>query len=272
MEGNLWKATWEKHGRSYELALVEHPSVRAHGRSLEEAVENLEDMVAERFGDAVPHLEFVRPLPTKHKGEHEAFLFVLAAHEPVTKITNVPKLFSHQCAACGQFVGPRTEDLIMLDEIPAGDLVFTDWLGHIISSKFSDLLHLGACPEIRLLPTMIGGRKTNDFLELASLHVRPFVGIKGNQPANRSKCKDCGFAVALYMPHEAPFLQYVNRRDLPIPRPDVFPVGSDHRMELAVSRRTRDQVICSKSIKNVVSQKIGILPHEKAIPLDQLFV
>src|SRR5262245_56818967 len=165
MEGRLWKATWKRSGRSFSVALVHHPKIKATGSTLEEEIEKFEDKIDDNLGDAVPHLEFINALPSVR-----AFLFTLAGHNQIEGIVNLEELFNRpRCAKCDNICGQRTKVPIRLKNPPDDDLRFTEFLGQIISLRLATFLKLHGSKEIRLLPTVIAGRESNDFLELVSV-------------------------------------------------------------------------------------------------------
>ena len=72
-----------------------------------------------------------------------------------------------------------------------------------------------------------------------------------------------------YMPWEAPHMNYVLRESLS--DSEVYPIGLDDKMRLAVSKQLRAEVIRSDQFKNVVSQKVGVLSKEQAVSIASYF-
>jgi hypothetical protein len=273
MDEQLWKATWRQSGRSFSVALVDHPKIRATARTLDEAIGKLEDRIADVLGDAVPHLEFVRALPTGiGRANDPAFLFTLAAHNRIEGIKNLEALFDRpRCAECGNICGSRTREPICLSKPPKDHLSFTEFLGQIVSSRLAQFLKLQHLNEVKLLPTLIGDQKSEEFLEVLSVHPRPYVARDGVKASQAFRCGKCGATVLMYMPYEAEFLKYIAVDSLPTGDVPVFPVGVGHEARLAVNRAVRDAVIRSRTFKNVVSSKVGVLPKEQSISLDEYF-
>jgi hypothetical protein len=269
MEGKLWKATWKRNGTKFVLSLVEHPGVTVTSATLDEAVEEFEDLVAEKLGDAVPHFEFIEPLPTAE----ESYVHILTGHKCAESITNLNQLFVRgRCNACGNLSGPRTEEMIELDSAPDGDLTFTDFQGQIISARLAEFLGIGKLDEIVVRSVKLRGTQSTDFFELRSRHPREYVAKRGlPKPRWAFKCKSCGLVVWMYMPHEATFSEFISREVLPETSVSTFPIGVDDRMRLAVDKETRAQVVRSKQFKNVVSKKLGILNAEDAISIENRF-
>lgn len=272
MEARLWKATWKRSGQKYSLSLVDYPKIKASGLILEEVIEKLEDLVADKLNDAVPHFEFIDPLPSEVTDSSKSYLHILTGHNCADGISNVEQLFAREkCKKCGNS-GPRTEELIRLDAMPDGDLAFTDFLGQLISAQLADYLGIKNLREVSTRPVILCGKQTSDILELRSLVPRKYVAHKGIKPARWGfKCKACGFSTWMYMPNEAPFIEYVSKECLPDSSEKVFPIGVDDRMSLAVDKETRAAVIRSTKFKNVVSRKVGVLSIEEAVSIDSFF-
>jgi hypothetical protein len=270
-EAKLWKATWKQVGQKYSLSLVDHPKIKVSGEVLDDAIEKLEDLVADELGDPVPHFEFITPLPTEQAGVGNPYIHILTGHKCAENISNMDRLFvKAKCPKCWNFSGPRTEELIRLASVPDGDLIFTDFLGQIISAQLAAFLKLHGSEEIALRPIILCGRETTDFLELRSSHPREYVAIKGVKASKGGfKCGVCGFVVWMYMPYEAQYSKYVLHESLASSA--VFPIGINDQMRLAVSKQMRASVIRSSQFKNVVSRKIGVLTKEQAVPIASFF-
>jgi len=270
MEEQLWKAIWKRAGRKYSVALVNHPKLRATGKTLDEAVEKLGDLISEELGDAVPHLEFVNPLPASGSGR---FIFTLAGHNQNYDVINADALFdSAQCPKCHNQMGERNEELIQLRKPPEDDLMFTDWLGQIISRRLATFLKLQKCNEVILRPIVIRGKVSSEFLEVISISPRPYVAKKGVKGSwGEFWCKKCERKSIMYMPHEADYLHYVAADSLPDPKVSVFPVGVGYEVDIAVSKTLREAVIRSGQFKNVVSHMVGVLQKREYLTLEEYF-
>lgn len=273
MEGKLWKVGWKRAGKQYSLSLLEHPKICAQGAVLAEVIEQLEDLVSDRLGDAMPHFEYLTPLPEEGSNGRSAFVYTLAGHKRLDCIINLDRLFVRgECRTCGNYSGPRTDELLRLDSVPEGDLSFTGYIGQVISRELAQFLNLPVAGEIETRPVIIGEKETSDFLELRSLRPRPFVASKEFKKARwGSKCKTCGLEVWMYMPYEASFKEYISEADISTNPGSVYPIGVDERMRLVVSRKIHGEVIRSNRFKNVVSSRIGVLPVESAIPIVSFF-
>jgi len=273
MESKLWKVAWKRSGQKYLVSLTEHPEIKASGASLDEATEKLEDLVAEKLGDPVPHFEFITPLPLEGEGCPAPYIHILTGHRCADGISNMDRLFVNgKCAKCRNYSGPRTQELIRLDSVPDGDLTFTDYLGLIISAKLADFLKLQDSVEITMHPVILFGKESSDFFELVSAHPREYVAIKGVRACKGGfKCDLCGFMVWMYMPYEAQFFEYISQDSLPESKAKVFPVGVDCQMRLAVNNETRASVIRSNKFGNIVSRKVGVLTRDQAVPISLFF-
>ncbi len=271
-EANLWKATWKRNRQDYVLSLSDYPEIKVTGSILDEAIEKLEDTVAEKLGDANPHFEFLTPLPLETQ-QAAPCIHILTGHKCADDITNIEQLFVRErCSKCQNYSGPRTDALMRLDSAPRGDITFTDFLGQIVSSRISDFLNLGDSTEMELRPLVLRGKETTDYLELRSKCPREYVALKGVKAEKGGfRCGACGFVVWMYMPYEAPFSKYVAKESLPHDGKQVFPIGVDDRVRLAVDHETRAAVIRSKRFKNIVSQRVGVLTPDQAAPIESFF-
>ena len=151
------------------------------------------------------------------------------------------------------------------------DLRFTDFLGQIISEKLALELGLDDCSDFEQRPIIIAGVETWAFRELRSVKLRPYVAKKGLKASRGSKCPQCGLIVWMYMPGEAKFLEYISAIDAP-KNMDVFAVGTDDLMSIAVSEDLRQRIVGSKKFKGVVSRKVGVLDPVDVVPIDTFFV
>jgi hypothetical protein len=269
MEAQLWKVNWKKKGPKYHFSVVGHPKVFVTAETVDEAIDLLEERITDELHDAVPHLEFIKPLPSAKPD----YLFELAGHHRVETVLNVAELFQHpKCRVCDNWSGPRTEALIQLPEKPIGDLDFTWEAGYIVSAKLAKFLSLHECPGLRLRPVVIAGKETMDYLEMWSTHPRPGVAIKGVKASRGGfRCQTCGKTVWMYLPHEAPYFHYLSAESLPVPPRPVFPIYEDYNVKLAVDPATRAAVIKSKRFRGVVTRRVGVLPAGEAVPVDSFF-
>lgn len=265
MEAQLWKAIWKRKGQQYHLSLLDHPSVKIIGTTPEEMVDQFEELVAEKFHDAVPHFEFLNQPASDITAD---FIFTLTGHHEAEKITNLDELFGpEKCPQCKRIIGARTEALICLEEIPKGDLVFTDYLGEIISKQLASFLKIPNYPEFQTRPVIIFGKESSDFLELNATCTRSFVAIKGLKAGKCHPCFKCGSGPWMYMPNEAKYLEYISIESLPPKDILVFPIGVPPKLSIALDATLREEIIKSKKFKNLVSRKIGVLPKDKAAPI-----
>jgi len=273
MEAQLWKANWKRGANGFVLSLVDHPKIRASGLIWEEVVEQLEDLVADRLGDPVPHFEFTKPPPMEPAGTHCQFVHVLTGHKCADSLSNIEQLFVREkCPRCWNYSGPRTDALIELGSKPDGDLPFTEYLGQLISSRLAEYLMLRNSKEIVLRPVVLNGRETTDYLEVRSNYPREYVALKDVRADKGGfKCKVCQYVGWMYLPYEAPFFHYVREDCLPNSEVKIYPIGTDDRVSIVVSSRIRAAVIRSKQFKNVVSQRVGVIPAEQAAQISSFF-
>jgi len=244
MENKLWKVIWKRSGAQYSMCLADFPKINVTAKSLEDAIEMLEELVANEMHDPVPHFEYVNALPS---AAGSPYIYTLTGHNCADGITNINDLFNrNKCPKCKNYPGQRTNEPIRAKSFPDDDLMFTDYLGEIISQRLASFLELQDCPELELRPITLNGNSTSEFFELISRHPREYVAIQGKK-ANKGgfKCVECGFVVWMYMPYEADYFKYVTAECLPPLDVRAYPIGVDYRMGLAVNKSARDSIIRS---------------------------
>jgi hypothetical protein len=270
-EGNLWKARWNRSGRNYRAFLADDPNLQATGKTIDDAIERLEERVIEERGDVVPHFEWLNPLPYPSGVEGRDFVSVLCGHRRVD-VENVERLLANpRCARCQNYAGSRTIEPIRLNVLPDGDLPFTQFGGQLCSAQLAYFLKLNEREDVKLLPVVIAGKETNEFFELRSTKARDYVAKMGTPCRNAFHCPACGLTVITYYPEEADYFQFVAAASLPNPLPPVWAIGSQHLVRLGVSKLIRQQVVRSREFKNIATRKIGILGADLAISAGEFF-
>lgn len=270
-EGNLWKVTWRRAGQGYRVTVVGSAELHGTGDTLEDALERLEDQLIERVGDAVPHFEWVNPLPEPIGIEGRDFLYLLCGHHRID-VPYVERLLQRpRCERCHNYSSPRTTEPITLPRRPHGDLPFTQFDAQLCSARLARFLKLETRDDLQLLPIIIGRKETTDYLELRTNVAREWVAKKGAPSGHAFRCQECGASTIVYLPEDADYFQFVARSSMPSSLPRVFPVGSGHAVRLAVRGALRRRVIRSDEFKDVRSRKVGILDDASAIPQDDFF-
>jgi hypothetical protein len=269
-EAKLWRIDWKRARNAYLVFVVGNNEVRATAKSIEDALELLEEAIATKCGDPSPRFEFVTPLPDSLDLEARDFLFTLAGHQR-SDVINSEILFERpRCQRCGNVYGPRSQALISLSEAPAAELTFTEF-GRIISKRLVAFLRLERLNEFSLLPVLIAGRETGDYFELRSIIAREFVARRNTPARSAFRCRECGFSMVVYLPDEAKYFQYVAAASLPKPVPQIFALGVDYGAAIAISGTLRRELIGSSGFMDIVTRKVGILGDDQAMPASEFF-
>jgi len=270
-EETLWKARWKKTGRNFRVFVADDAKLQASAKNLEDAIEQLEERIAEERDDPVPNFEWINPLPRPLGLEGSDFVHIICGHRQI-EVVNSEILFEKpRCVRCHNFSGIRTQELIGLSALPDDDFPFTQFGGQLCSAVLARFLKLSQNSELKLLPTVVAGIKSKECLELRTDVSREFVAKQGTPSRCAFRCQECQATLVAYLPDEADYFQFVAKNSLPHPIPPLFTIGSDYSLRIACCKELRRQIIGNSQFKNIRTRKVGILGEDLAVVADKFF-
>ncbi len=195
MEGGVYKCRLSRIQRGFRLEVSSQPTLFAVGPSIEDAVDQLRDLICAKRGDGEAFLEFLPPPSLKNYGRKLSSWYALEYNEIVHwDDQQRGELWTKgHCRRCLQGLGDRTSVIRNVAEAPRTDFagLYTDRNGCCLcSERLTDIL-VSKHPKLPFRKVEFQSRSRRVFFEVFPRETKAFV-LSRNLPAPVGwKCPDC---------------------------------------------------------------------------------
>jgi hypothetical protein len=258
-EGNVYRCNWKRTGDRYHAWLVNLPRLKVDSDSLEEALDQIYDLIGEKYGDGEAVLDLDPPTETNDEYVslcHNAFWYPARGFS----LEEFAALYAGGvCTFCCNGIGPRTSVPLRVGSIGDGDLLGAglrmprSWLA---SDAFKKRLSRTERDAIEWRPVDVFTKTNSRFFEM--LPKEPIFAVADRkQQVSGWRCPKCGHRVFNVWGIYHPFLA---EADIPKPRPSLLMAicsGSARPMLLVERWRSmRD----GPGTRKVLARPVTILP------------
>lgn len=299
MANRVFICNWSKSEAGYRLWVRDKPAVCGEGASFDKAQAALIDAIVAATPDpdsVIPVMpEYDPPIPgpasLAELLEPELYLiggdesFGLRRAHPRSGIQGLNRdlpsemreqflasLFENGiCHDCDAGRGPRTEQALVIDDVPSDVDAGWAWIEGItnhlrlFSDRFLSLFSKEELAPFRFRSVRLPrNSRRRQFFELQADTPIPGVGIVGFD-ADGIECSACGYRDFRYDEPSlkkggAHIARFICKTDLPNPLPPCFPVSFDSAASMCVTRECWDRCRGNKLARGVGSERIGVVP------------
>ena len=260
-EGHVYLCGWRVEDDTYHIWVRNRPRLRAQGDSIDDASEELVNLICEATGDGEAALDLDPP-----PGDESVFVALVSnsswyLRDGMTREECAALYQGGICDACCLGVGRRTGVPLPIGLVGEGDIQFC-WATFcdavIASDRVRDLLRPGERSAFEWRPVDQPRRVRRTFFELIAKEPLPYVADR-KERVQGWRCQECGrrtFGI------QGKFNPFVAANDVPRPTPKILAIAS-HRLQLALPvvrwRNLRGQ----PGAKGVIAKPVTMLPRSR---------
>jgi hypothetical protein len=271
MENQVYKCTWKRVEKGFELSTKENPRLIVTGETFETAEDDLHDLVCLKLGDGESVFEFDPPAPVhkKAKSFFEPALFVFSANDSIRQKNNEPGLYAKgYCECCGGGLGSRTKKIRTLTEVPSCDVSFL-WGAKpqvkLFSEKLTKFLQRAGLSGSAFQEVHFTKKTTRKYSELVAKPEIDLVGVKyPPQPTGGWECVKCGMRW-IHPFHRAvtpSVTHYLSRSDFNRLKIPIVTTGSSYQRTICMTALIAARVR-KLNLKGIVTERLAVLDERE---------
>jgi len=276
LEGNTYAAKWQKRGKCFRVFLDQDHSVYGSDVDFETACEILCLNICDRYGDGEAVLNLLREAPQPEGVSKYAnpALVTLSWNESAYGETYQEGLFEGgYCAACKKGIGPRTNQSLVVDKYPKGDIGDFNQFEFsplLLSSDFLTLFTESERKRFGLQEVICLKKTKKTFYEITGRPVLKQVGVKGADYHSLTswECEVCGHKSFSCkhpeMPDSYKFSDFVSILDIPENLNEAFIIEDNiQRLMICMTLARWNEMNNHENARGVSADRVYVLPDEQ---------
>lgn len=269
-EGNVYICTWKQDQTGFTIALKRDPKIQTIGETLDEAEEQMWELLCEKFGDGEAVLQYEKPPPvleqkfeTRYGSPH---LVTVSGNESTGKLLNAAELHPRgYCRSCQRPLETSPGILPQYDWLPSCDGAVSQDLNPIYSSDFLALLTDQERSSLLFEPVLGPKQQRKKFFQLVGRAKADFVGVPGFEGLLNFKCQGCQRPMGICYLRNCALFCFVALLDLPSPIPDVFTIGNDDELRLCMRQERFSQILGQRGARKITSSRLWVVPDSQFV-------